>query len=127
MNIWGILKNSLSELDRVLTDKMITDDLHGFLFTDTDEVLVVVDLKNDSTMMKLTNVDQVFVLNRYISYGHAEVARVPLTVNVAIGNCTIEYGICQVSKCCADLLYNDDLELVSVDFYLDENMQNSDV
>ena len=43
---------------------------------------------------------------------------VPFIVGVAIGNCIIDgqKGYCEVSKCMAKVLYNDDFEMFSIDF-----------
>ena len=116
-----LTKDCIFRIKEILSADKVTENFHDYLtLQDNDEFLVgACDENGKPIEMTISKNDQVTILNTWLNFPHEDLTYVPLLVLIGIGDLTIENGFYKVGKGTAHLLYNNYLELVSVDFYVE--------
>lgn len=68
----------------------------------------------------IKNEDDITILAIRITLSHKDLVYIPILVSIGIGQIQISSSVYKVDKCSADLLYNDDFELIAIDFNYDK-------
>jgi hypothetical protein len=99
------------EINRALPSATVIDDLHKFMFKDTQ-----FDIKLEDSHIRATSSIQMEVIAYVFQYGpHGESSQIRVTVG--LGGVTYYSGVGIAETCFARMQYNLDLKLQSVDFY----------
>jgi hypothetical protein len=119
MKLDNVLNKCLAVLDNELNETQIRSDFWSY-FKESAHVLTIEATTEygEKIEIEISSQDEFTVLSKSIKYGHRQLTFVPLVIEIGIGTCRIECGIYKVSKCSAELLYNNDMELVDIDFYI---------
>ena len=104
-----------------LSDEKIFEDFRQLVFENNSEAQInVTDEKGIARNVRISIDDNLVVLSRLVRYSNPNVNFMPLIVLIGIGDCETESGNYRLSKLACDLIYNDDLELIDVEFVLEE-------
>lgn len=116
----------LKELNTTFTNNKVKDDFILYISTDEDVMVEAYDSKNDTIReVTINSNDEITVISKRIIDTIPDVICYKLDILIGIGNFRIKNGIYKVSKCLAILHYNENIELVNVDFiYEDINITN---
>lgn len=114
-----LTKICFDNLERILSSEKIKNDFHEYLEFHQDESIqvTVVDDTDNVGKVTLSKEDLITVLSIKIIREHKELIYIPLKILIGIGKIEFSIGSYQVEKCTAELLYNDELELIDADFY----------
>jgi len=119
-NFMDEIAPALKALDNLLTPAKVKDDFWNYILFEGQSKAKVYARNDDSgyTAVEISEKDEITVLSKTVVYGHPRLIHIPLTIRIGIGDCSFDRtGIYSVSKCSADLFYNDRFELSSVDFF----------
>ena len=119
MTLSNTFSESFRQVSIELSDEKIINDFWDFI--DADRALVdAVTSKGEIRSVEISRTDCITLLAKVITNGHGQLIHVPLVIRVGIGEITFGSGVYKVSRCSAELLYNDFMELIDIDFYWDE-------
>lgn len=108
-----------SKVDQILTLERVRDDLHIFLEFKIGDY-VAVNASDENLIVKeiiVSKDDRITILSKKIVFADFRLAYIPLTVSIGIGDIEISHGSFLVEKCTAELLYNEELQLIDIDFF----------
>jgi hypothetical protein len=110
------------KIEEIFTIEKIKEDISHYLNlpeSGTSDIVYEIHGSGNEQIVPYSSDDPHVIVSIKITKGYNGMSYIPIIVEVGIGTFTKhpDFNFYEVAKCTADLLYNEDLELISIDFY----------
>lgn len=117
--LYGLIRDGINKVDEILSLERIRMDFSKYMdFGRSSERIVnAINERGEAREVLLLKSDRITLITKKIVYGDSRVIHASIHVSIGIGEFIVEDGIYGVEKCTGELFYNEDFELLDVDFY----------